>query len=115
MQCKKATADQLWSQQGPGMQREGVVLCRSDVVTMMQVTSHNTTQEVCVSKLCTNSSTEGKLREAYKAMLLQQQTRHRNEIARRQAKQQHQLDAQVGHTLPAVSAQSLHILSLCLL
>ncbi len=35
------------------------------------------------------------LREAYKEMLLQQQGRHRNELERRQAKYQRQLDAQV--------------------
>ena len=35
------------------------------------------------------------LREAYKEMLLQQQSRHRTELERRQAKYQRQLDAQV--------------------
>lgn len=39
--------------------------------------------------------TKALMRDAYKEMLLQQQSRHRTELERRQAKYQRQLDAQV--------------------
>ena len=39
------------------------------------------------------------LREAYRDMLLQQQTRHRTDLQKRQAKHQRQLEAQVWHVI----------------
>ena len=49
------------------------------------------------------------LREAYKEMLLQQQSRHRTELERRQAKCERQLDAQVDAQSPSESAPALHV------
>ena len=56
-------------------------------------------QQGCQEGVEAHSRAEARLREAYKAMLLQQQSRHRSDVARRQAKHQRQLDAQVGAAL----------------
>ena len=49
---------------------------------------------------------EAMLREAYKEMLLQQQSRHRSELERRQAKHQRQLDTQVQQHSPETHTAS---------
>ena len=66
-------------------------------------------QQGCQEGVEAHSRAEARLREAYKAMLLQQQSRHRSDVARRQAKHQRQLDAQVGAALfLLLSASVLH-------